>query len=738
MAKRPANRMKKRIAIFTVVFTILLSALTVRVGWIQFVDGKEYQGMAIKQQTSGRVIPAKRGTIYDRNGNSLAISIDVDLVAINPKTIKDYAVEEKMDVAQYQAFVANALSEMLELAPEGVLKKVQSAQRYVEIKDRVSKEVGDQVRKWRNENKVPGIYVDEDSMRYYPNDNLAAHVIGFTGKDNQGLVTGVEFSFDNELTGKPGTILANVDGKGNELPFAEERRIEPENGNNLVLTIDETIQYLVEKELNQAVADAKVSQGAAAIVMQPSTGDILAMASVPDFDLNQPFAAPVGIDPATWKGNTAEDINKLSQTVWRNKALSDTYEPGSTFKTITSAALLEEGLVKRDTIVQDVPLVFPGTKPINCWRRAGHGTETFEQAVYNSCNPVFARLSQDLGIETFYNYVRAFGFYDKTGIELVGEANSIFHKQPTNIDMAVASFGQRFQITPIQLISAYSAIGNGGTLLKPRIVKQITDDNGNVVETFEPEVVRNVVSEKTAAEVADILEGVVSIGTGKNAYVAGYRVAGKTGTSETIQTDTTGRYIVSMCALAPADEPEIALLFVLDHPNVTPANLNSGGFLAAPPAGKLIEEIMSYLQVERRYTELDKVEQDDKAFVPYAQGKTLKSIKDQLKKDGLKYKIVGEDSDSAIIVNQMPTPGTVIPKGSNVILYTSDAEPAKKSKVPDLKGMNISQAFNALYKENLSIKVYGKGKALTQSIEAGKEVEWGTVIEVDFREFDVD
>ena len=610
-----------------------------RIAWIQFVRGEEYQKRAYLQQNNGRIIPANRGTIFDRNGNILAISVNARQVSVNQQTIIKEG-EARGDVKAYQELVARALADILDLNYETVLEKVQSVGRYKEIARKIDVEVGEQVEGWIKKNKIKGVHVDEDVRRYY--QTTPCYILGFTGRDDQGLVCGVEVALDKMLAGKAGRIVTEVDAKGVELPFDAERRIEPVNGYNATLTIDITIQYMVEQALQKAVIDQGVIGGAAGIVMNPNNGDILAMASWPNFNLNDPYACPPDMDPSSWTGNSSESVQILSTTVWRNKALTDTYEPGSTFKAITSAAVLEEGIANPSTIVNDAPLKLSGWT-IRCWRKTyDHGNETFLEAIKNSCNPVFAKLSLKLGIKKFYSYLDAFGFTRKTGLGLTGEADSIIHKDPKEIDMAVAAFGQRLQITPIQLITAYSAIANGGNLLTPRIVKELTDEHGNVVMRYDTKVVRQVLSKETANTLLSMLEETVASGGGSNAYVTGYRVAGKTGTSQTPETDTTGRYVASFCGIAPADNPQIVILIVLDHPTV---GVTSGGRQAAPVARELIEKILEYMEVERRYTELDKDKMLVKYKVPDLSELTLSEAIDELKKNNLSYRIVGDYTD---------------------------------------------------------------------------------------------
>ncbi|MCX8130126.1 MAG: penicillin-binding transpeptidase domain-containing protein [Clostridia bacterium] len=723
----PSLLIKKRLIILLVSFSILITALIVRLAWIQIFKGDWYQKEAYQQQTRGRDISPKRGKIYDRNGKELAISASVEKVIINPQQVRDSDMSDEA--------IAGDMAVMLDMDSETILKKVKKRSSYEVIKRKISKDTGDKIREWCKKNDIAGVYIDEDTKRFYPNRNLAAHVLGFTGDDNQGL-DGIEAIMDAYLKGIPGKILSETDARGRELPIKEEKHIGVQDGANVVLTIDETIQYFAQKALEKAIDDNKLMNGASAIVMDPRNGDILALVSKPDFDLNDPWGAPPGEDPNTWNGRTKEGIQKLQKTVWRNKAVVDTYEPGSTFKAITSAAGLEEGAVTPDTQTSDFPISVQG-HTIYCWRRGReHGNETFRQGVYFSCNPVFVKVSQSLGPKKFFDYVRAFGFYDRTEISLPGEAKSIMFKNPKEIDMAVSSFGQRFQITPLQLISSYTAIANGGKLMKPRIVKEITDSEGNIIERFEPEVVRNVISKKTSDTLREILEGVVSEGTGKNAYISGYHVAGKTGTSETTIKD---RYIASFSSFAPADNPVICVLVVLDYPKGPFGH--QGGVIAAPVAKSILEDTLEYLGVEKRYTEKDKEMMTEQVFVPDIRGKSIAEARKVLSaaQFDLKFKVEGEGyNNDTVVVDQTPKPGISLNKKSVVILYTYKPKQQKMIKIPDVRNKTIDEATQTLNKLGLNIKVNGDGVAFGQEYEPGAEVEKGDVINVDFRHPDTE
>lgn len=507
-----------------------------------------------------------RGKILDRNGKELVVSIPADTITINPGEIK--ASGQDADS------IAKSLADFLTLEKAEVLQKVTASSAYEIIKRQVDKEIGNKIREWVRNNNIKGVIIEEGSKRDYPYNNLAAHVIGFTGLGGQAGLTGVELSMEQYLKLK-GTDVS-VEGKKTL-----------EGGMDVVLTIDAGVQGIVEKALDKAIKDYKTKNGALAIVIDPKSGEILAMASKPDFDLNMPYSAPPGVAVGTWKGNTPEDTKKLVDTVWRNKNLTDTFEPGSAFKAIISAIGLEEGVVTPETPVDDTP-VSVAEFTIKCWNLNTHGKETFKEAVYNSCNPVFVKVAQSLGIDKFYTYMRDFGFYDKTGLELPGEAKSIIQAKPAEIDMAVASFGQRFQVTPIQLVSAYCAIANGGKLMKPQIIKQVVNTGNSSIETYESQVIRNVISPETSDSMKAILEGVVSKGTASNAYVEGYKIAGCIGTGE----KANGQFIATFAGFAPADNPQIVCIIILDEPM---ANTPTGGMTAAPVSGEVMRDVLDYM-----------------------------------------------------------------------------------------------------------------------------------------------
>lgn len=729
---QPNTRMLKRREFFMLlVFTLSLFFMLYRVGFIQFVKGEEYQKKAYSTQTQKRMINPKRGTIYDRNGKGLAISASVDTVSVNPNGLRS-EVKEPEKLQQ----LAQKLGEMLEMDAGDILEIFYKNSRFEYIKRKIDRDLGARVRNYViGELGLQSIYIDEDSKRYYPNGSLAAHVLGFTGVDDQGLA-GIELKLDATLRGMPGKIMNEVDVLGRPISFSKERYVEAVDGYDVFLTIDETIQYFTEKALEQAALNYNLKRGAAAIVMNPNTGEILAMASYPDFDPNDPDAKPDFVDDPDWKGfSSIENTNLLWSTVFRNKVVNDTYEPGSTFKAITAAAALEEGIVRPETTVVCKPYSLAG-HTINCWRAGGHGQQDFAHAVYNSCNPVFVQEALAVGIDKFYSYVRMFGFQKRTGLELAGEPTdeeyrNLWHKNPTEIDLAVAGFGQRFQISPIQLATAYCAIANGGNLMKPMLVKQISDSNGNIIQKFEPQVIRKVISEETSRTVRTILEGVVSEGTGKNAYVSGYRIAGKTGTSETLQTESEGRYVVSFAAIAPADKPEIVVLVVLDHPQVE-MHLRSGGILAAPVAGKLCEDILEYLQVERQYSEEDMKKMTEEVYVPSVVGLTVKEAVEKLKAYNLNYLVEGSQDENAVVTAQTPRADFSVPRNSTVILYTEGSPQDNMVPMPDLTNKTVDEATATMRSLGLNIRIKGEGTALSQQYEPGTLLPKGEVVDVEF------
>lgn len=554
-----SNKKKMRNTLF-IAFLIIV-CLIGRIGYIQFIQGDELSTLAYQQQTLDRNINPKRGTIYDATGkNVLAVSSTVETVTVNPGNI---AKEDKEKVAQ-------KLSEIFELDYETVLKKVTKRSSIETIIKKVDKEKTDKLRVWMNENSITtGINIDEDTKRYYPYSTLAAQIIGFCGSDNQGL-DGIEAKYDEELKGTQGYIQRHTDAKGGEIGDEGENYVSAVDGNDLVLTIDLTIQSIVEKYLEEACIDNICTDGGNVIVMNPQNGDILAMATYPSYNLNSPYEAYTDELKGIWEGMEQSEKTKSLQAVWRNKAIADTYEPGSVFKLITASAALEEGVVtdidKEGQFTCTGGIEVAGVR-IKCWRYyRPHGAESLRQALMNSCNPVFIGLGQKLGVHTYYSYLNKFRLLSKTGIDLPGEANSIFlaEEKAGPVELATISFGQRFEITPIQLVTAVSSIANGGTSVQPRIVKQIINSETKEVTDIPVKTNGTVISKETSEKVLSMMESVVSEGTGKNAKVAGYRIGGKTGTSE--DGVNTNKYVTSFCGVAPIDNPQVVVLVTLYNP----------------------------------------------------------------------------------------------------------------------------------------------------------------------------
>ena len=612
------------------------------------------------QQTLDRSINPKRGTIYDATGkNILAISSSVETVTVNPGNIKKEDKEK----------VAKKLSELFELDYETVLKKVTKRSSIETIIKKVDKEKTDELRRWMEENNIlTGINIDEDTKRYYPNSNLASQVIGFCGTDNQGL-DGIEAKYDEELKGEKGSIRRQTDAKGGEIGEEGEDYIPAVDGNDLVLTIDLNIQSIVEKYLEEACIDNKCTDGGNVVVMNPQNGDILAMATYPSYNLNVPFEAYTDELKQNWENMSQQDKTLTLQGVWRNKAIADTYEPGSVFKLITASAALEEKITDTDNEGEfscNGGIEVAGVR-IKCWRYyRPHGQESLRQALMNSCNPVFIGLGQKLGVDTYYKYLEKFKLLEITGIDLPGEAGSIFLKQDKvgPVELATISFGQRFEITPIQLVTAVSAIANGGTSIKPRVVKQIINSETNEITNLPVEKEQTVISKETSEKVLSMMESVVSEGTGKNAKVAGYRIGGKTGTSE--DGVNTNKYVTSFLGVAPIDNPQVVLLVTLYNP--TGEGGHQGGGVAAPVGGQILSEVLPYLEVNK----VEENEIVEEVQAPDVLGKSLVEAEKILKENGLEavYEIEGEeiDKENTYIKEQTPKAGIKVNKGSKMYL----------------------------------------------------------------------
>ncbi len=763
--KPSLNEIKRKSRILAVSALIALSALVLRVGYWQIIRGEELSGKAKAQQQGSSIITASRGTIYDRNGKVLAESASANTLICNPEDIKD---DGDADV------IAQKLAPILDMDSTKIKQLITKETRYQVIKKRMSKEQTDKVRELMNSENdaktakaMSGVYFEEDSKRYYP-FNVAPHVLGFTGYDNNGI-QGIELTFDNELMGRNGSVDINQNADGTTL---QEQQAEYVNGAlkgyDVVLTIDETLQHFLEKHLEEAVAEDKLKEGAAGIIMNPKTGEILAMATKPDFDVNDPYnieqfrkyavmfesmqtTADADEDededeekkptpkPTMDPNNLSDEyIASMRNKMWRNKAISDTYEPGSTFKIITAAAALEEHVVDLNSSFYCPGFKIVADRNIKCANTDGHGPETFVEGVQNSCNPVFMELGLRLGSDKFMEYFRAFGLTETTGMGLVGEASSIYyHKTMGDVDIATSSFGQGFQITPVQLATAVSAVVNGGVRMQPRIVKEIRNSNG-VVKSYETQQVQRVISEETSQTMRDILESVVAdpTATGKNAYVKGCRIGGKTGTSEKGNRLEEKR-IASFVGFAPANDPELVCLVMLDEPQV---DNKYGGTIAAPLVGEIIEDSMNYLGIEKQYSSMEKP--DEKIEIPDVRQLEEDEAREVLSKAGLNVNAVG---DGTIIVDQLPKPGIMIGKGSTVVIYSEERSDSDMVTVPNLEGCSVDDAEYTLAISGLNFEVIGAGHsevkgsyAVRQSVAAGEKVAPATVIGVEFRQLTTD
>lgn len=580
---------KKKMIFILVICTIIWLIIIARLVFIQLVEGEKWTTKANNQLYISRIVTAGRGTIYDSSGKIvLAQSSSVETVSVNPLNIEKENKEK----------VAKAFSEIFELDYEKVLKKVNKNSSIETIVKRVDKEKTDELRIWMQEHNIySGINIDEDTKRYYPYSTLASHIIGFVGSDNQGL-DGIEAKYDEILTGENGSISKMMDAKGNIMGDNGENYEDSNRGNDLVLSIDMNIQAIVEKYLEEACIENVCSDGGNIIVMDPNNGDILAMATYPYYDLNNPYEVTDENISSMWGELDSSEKNKYLQSMWRNKAIADTYEPGSTFKLVTASASLEEGIAETDrkgSYNCGGSIEIAGVR-IKCWRYyRPHGAQSLREALMNSCNPVFIGLGQKLGVSKYYEYLRKFGFLEKTGIDLIGEAKSIFLKEEKvgPVELATISFGQRFEVTPIQMITMVSSIANDGIYVKPRVVKAIIDSKNGERKDIEPIFKDEVISKETSEKVLSMMTSVVSEGTGKNARVQGYNVGGKTGTSE--DGVNTGKYVTSFIGVAPTDDPKVTILVTLYNP--TGESGHQGGTVAAPVAGKVLNEVISYLEI---------------------------------------------------------------------------------------------------------------------------------------------
>ena len=718
----PSNSSKRRLIFALFAVLAIVFALTIRIGYIQIVKGEELKKGALEQWTKGIEIKPKRGIIYDKNGKKLAVSISSYTVWCTPVDIKE------------PESTAKKVAEILDMDEKVVFEKITKKQSVGKIKQWISKEEADKLRK----EKLSGIEIVDDNKRYYPYGSFASYVLGFTDVDNNGLY-GIERTFDKYLTGTPGKWVKTTDAAGRQMPYDGEKLYEAKDGLSVVLALDETIQHFAEKAALETLVKNK-AKNVSILIMDPNTGDLLAMASKPDYDPNNPREP---LDPKLkeqWKDLPQQELEKKWYDMWRNFPINDAYEPGSTFKIITSAAGLEENVVTPETpfycdgFITDIP----GAK-LKCWRWYNpHGAQTFTQGVQNSCNEVFVALGRKLGNDRMYKYIKGFGFGETTGIDLPGEQAGIIPHSPQSmkeINLATISYGQGIAVTPIQLITAISAVANGGNLMKPRIVKELIDTDGNVVHSFEPEIRRKVISKETSETLLGILETVVSKGTGKKAYVPGYRIGGKTGTAQKVIDGkyAQGKYITSFAAIAPVNDPKVVALVVIDEPS---NGAYYGGVIAAPVVGQVINETLKYMDVEPQFTEKEKEEFNKLVVVPDVRNKTIVEAGKIMNGLGFMYNTETPEVEyNSVVIDQFPLPGTKVNKGSIIDLYLNNKRIDDSNIImPDLTGKTRDETIKLLDELNLKYNFKGNGVATNQEPVKGTEINSDTTVEVEFSE----
>ena len=712
----------KKLLIFAIVFVLFSFLLLFRIFWLQFIDGDTLKEKQYKQSTANTVISPKRGTIYDSTGKALAVSSDVDTISINPSLI--YVKNDTEGTNKLKEKVAHAFADIFDLNYDEVLVKVTSTNSVETIVSKVDSDKVSELQKWMKDNNVySGINIDEDTKRTYPYNNLASNLIGFCGSDNNGLA-GIEYYWDSTLAGTSGKITTSIDSLQNSIPDANEVYIAAQDGYDITLSIDVNIQSIVEKYLKQAVTENDCKSGGSMVLMNPSTGDILAMASYPDYNLNTPFEPNESLK-TTWDTLSSSEKSNSLYKMYSNKVVNETYEPGSVFKIILAATALEENITKPDVAgefycsgSQDVS----GIK-IHCANTSGHGSQSLRNALENSCNPALIQLGQKIGASTLYKYFRAFGLFERTGIETAGEASSQFHDLNSvgPVELATTSFGQRFTITQMQMITAASAIANNGILVKPRIVTKVKNSSTGEVTNIETTQVRQVISSETAAQVRSIMQSVVTNGGGQYGSVKGYSIGGKTGTSEESAANPGAGYVASFLAIAPVENTQVVALLSLYGPQ---GKSHYGGQIAAPVVAQVLSEVLPYLGIPSD----EDSSSSTSITIPDLKNKTVSSAKEIL--DNLGLTLVTSASDDEVITSQNPKAGTSISTKGIVRAYSENASNSISATVPDLKGKILYQASNALKSVNLNIQATGSGIVVSQDILSGTEVEEGTIIKV--------
>ncbi|MDO5556217.1 MAG: penicillin-binding transpeptidase domain-containing protein [Clostridia bacterium] len=697
------NLGQKKLRICISVGFIMLLLLIIRIGFLQFVQGAELKKMAVKNQLTSKTITPSRGTIYDSTGKALAISAKVDTVSVNPSDLKN---SDGTDINK--EFLAHAFSDIFELDYSETLEKLNTKTSTFIIASKVENDKITALQTWMKNNSIDdGISINEDIKRYYPYDNLAANLIGFTGFENSGLA-GLELTLNDMLSGTPGKILTSTDSVNGEIPNGEQSYMAVQNGNDITLTIDVNVQSIAEKYLAQAVTDNK-ADGGNVIIMNPSNGDVLAMSTYPNYNLNEPYTINTNELKEKWNNLSSKEKNNELFNMWNNSAVQSTYEPGSTFKIITAATALEEGIIAANT-----PNAFycTGSEPvaginIDCWKYYDpHGAQTLKEALANSCNPAFIQLGRKIGAKTLYKYYKGFGLFDKTNSYFYGESNSVFFNE-NNINeynLATMSFGQRFTITPIQLITAVSAIANEGVLMKPRIVKELKNTDTGSITTIEPNKIRQVISKKTSETMMEMLEYVVTNGTGKYANIAGYSIGGKSGTSEPLSGNEDEGYVASFIGLSPTINTQVVVLVTIYHPK---GDSHQGGQVAGPVVKQILSEVLPYLGIASTNTPIT-TSSSTSSILPDVRNKTIEEAKALLKASGFKVNISGnEDESTTLVTDQVPKPGVTLLEDSTIYLYTSNNNERSITTVPILKGMSSSQVINSIKASNLNVIIDG-------------------------------
>lgn len=761
----PARRAKRTIQLRTLCLMVIFGICTFTALFFKIYDltitrHDELKERASRQQTQSTTISASRGTIYDRNGRTLAVSATADTVFLDPKAIQTRAAElevlraEKLlngledgetlppSGEEYKQLVASTLAPLLELEEQTILDKMEKTwSRYEILKKKVEKDVGDEIRTFITTKvggkNIQGIHLQSDAKRYYPYSNLASHVLGFLNADSQGAY-GLEALYNEDLEGTSGLAITAKNAKGQEIMFQYEQYFDAEDGNSLQLTIDSTIQYYVERGLEDMISRYGAKDGASGIVMDVNTGALLAIASSPSYDLNDPWEIydtmlqeQLAESAGSEDGESGETLGSLQLRQWRSKALNDTYEPGSTYKILTLAAALEEGTITKNSSFTCTGSTVVDGWTIKCSKKAGHGVQDLATATANSCNPAFINIGLSLGTETYYQYMKDFGLRSPSGVDLPGDSVGVAAAQEDfkTIDLATYSFGQNFTVTPLQLIAAQAACINGGYLYTPYVVEKVLDEDGNVLSQHDATPVRQVVSEETSATVREILEGVVANGTGRNGQVAGYRIGGKTGTADQ---GKTGNIVVSFVCFAPADDPQIMMLLTLHTPARDTGTYPSGGNMVAPAASAIMADILPYLGIAPQYSEDELAAAD--ATVPYVVGMSEAEAAAKLSEYGFTaYRVIGSGDT---VTDQTPAGGAIVPASAEILLYMGAEKSDTLCVVPDVVGLSAVKANQKLTDAGLIMKITGASgdsstiKAINQSLAPGTEVAAGTVITV--------